>query len=68
MGKVKTFSVGFKNNRMVYAPGDLVEGHVNVGLKKQKKIKSTQLWNFNSSLGKVSRLNKINILKFAFLV
>lgn len=48
MGKVKTFSVDFKSNRMVYAPGDLVEGHVNVGLKKQKKIKSTQLWNFNS--------------------
>lgn len=42
MGK-KEISVSFHNNRVVYAPGDVVHGIVNIDLKKPKKVKSKEL-------------------------
>lgn len=45
MGKTG-LSIEYTNNRKVYAPGDVVEGTIQIELKKTKKLKRESMAHF----------------------
>lgn len=46
MGKAKEISITYQNNRVVYAPGDIVHGAVSLELKRPRRVKSKTYSNY----------------------